>query len=540
MGRLLSLLLRGTHSDLTSFFSLLFLGVFLPAAVVLYSLTPKKWKKYALLVASLGFFRLVSGELVLYLLGSILLTWGFGLWLGKIQRDKDAAVKAALREDRKALKRKFLLRSRWVLGLAAAAHIGGLLTVKYTGFFLRNVNTLLGVELPIPGFVMPIGVSFFTLQAVSYLFDVYRGTQEADGNVLRVGLFLSFFPQIVEGPICRYSETAGQLWNAKGITWRNLTLGLQRILYGLMKKLVVADRLNGFVNGVFTCVDEYQGGVIAIAAVCYTVQLYMDFSGAMDAVAGVGQIFGVTMPENFRRPFFSRTISEFWSRWHITLGTWFKDYIFYPVTMSGPSKKLTSAARKRLGNHYGPLLAGGVALFCVWLCNGLWHGAAWSFLFFGMYHFVLIYLGSLCAPLVKRVNTRFGVKPERLPYRIAQTVRTCLLVVVGELFFRAEGLRAGLRMFRKMVTDFRFDSISIPMLKGLSIDPQDFFIVGVTMVIVFVVSLLNERGIVVRDALEKKPTALRWAVLYALILYIIIFGAYGKGYVPVDPMYANF
>ena len=540
MGHLVSLLLRGTHSDLTSFFSLLFLGVFLPAAIVFYSITPSKWKKYALLVASLGFFRLVSGELVLYLLGSILLTWGFGLWLGKIQRDKDAEVKAAPRENRKALKRKFLLRSRWVLGLAAAAHIGGLLTVKYTGFFLRNVNTLLGVELPIPGFVMPIGVSFFTLQAVSYLFDVYRGTQEADGNVLRVGLFLSFFPQIVEGPICRYSETAGQLWNAKGITWRNLTLGLQRILYGLMKKLVVADRLNGFVNGVFTCVDEYQGGVIAIAAVCYTVQLYMDFSGAMDAVAGVGQIFGVTMPENFRRPFFSRTISEFWSRWHITLGTWFKDYIFYPVTMSGPSKKLTSAARKRLGNHYGPLLAGGVALFCVWLCNGLWHGAAWSFLFFGMYHFVLIYLGSLAAPLVKRVNTRFGVKPERLPYRIAQTVRTCLLVVVGELFFRAEGLRAGLRMFRKMVTDFRFDSISIPMLKDLRIDPQDFFIVGVTMVIVFVVSLLNERGIVVRDALEKKPTALRWAVLYALILYIIIFGAYGKGYVPVDPMYANF
>lgn len=540
MGHLVSLLLRGTHSDLTSFFSLLFLGVFLPAAIVLYAITPSKWKKYALLVTSLGFFRLVSGELVLYLLGSILLTWGFGLWLGRLHRDRDAAVKAAAREDRKALKRKFLLRSRWVLGLAAAAHIGGLLTVKYTGFFLRNVNTLLGVELPIPGFVMPIGVSFFTLQAVSYLFDVYRGVQEADGNVLRVGLFLSFFPQIVEGPICRYSETAGQLWNAKGITWRNLTLGLQRILFGLMKKLVVADRLNGFVDGVFTGVDAYQGGVIALAAVCYTVQLYMDFSGAMDAVAGMGQIFGVTMPENFRRPFFSRTISEFWSRWHITLGAWFKDYIFYPVTMSGPSKKLTSAARKRLGNHYGPLLAGGVALFCVWLCNGLWHGAAWSFLFFGMYHFVLIYLGSLAAPLVKRVNTRFGVKPERLPYRIAQTVRTCLLVVVGELFFRADGLRAGLRMFRKMVTDFRFDSLSIPMLKDLRIDPQDFFIVGVTMVIVFVVSLLNERGIVVRDALEKKPTALRWAVLYALILYIIIFGAYGKGYVPVDPMYANF
>ena len=176
----------------------------------------------------------------------------------------------------------------------------------------------------------------------------------------------------------------------------------------------------------------------------------------------------------------------------------------------------------------------------MWLCNGLWHGAAWSFLFFGMYHFVLIYLGSLAAPLVKRVNTRLGLKPECLPYRIAQTLRTCALVVVGELFFRAEGLRAGLRMFRKMVTDFHFDSISLSMLKELRIDPQDFLIVGVTMAIVFVVSLLNERGIVVREALEKKPAALRWAVLYALILYILIFGAYGKGYVPVNPMYANF
>ena len=429
---------------------------------------------------------------------------------------------------------------RLVLALAALGNLGILLVLKYSGFFVQNVNTVFGLRLSVPAFVMPIGISFYTLQAVSYLFDVYQGTVKADRNLMRVALFLSFFPQIVEGPICRYGQTADQLWNAGQIRYDNLTLGLQRILFGLMKKLVVADRLNTFVEGVFDKYWEFQGGVIAIAAVCYTIQLYMDFSGSMDAVTGTAQIFGITMPENFKRPFFSRTISEFWTRWHITLGTWFKDYIFYPVSMSKPMKKLTGAARKKLGNHFGPLAAGGIALFCVWFCNGVWHGAAWSFIFFGMYHFVLILGGSLIAPAVKKVNEKLHLSPESRFYCLFQVLRTCVLVVIGELFFRANGLRAGMYMFGRMVTDFRFSSLNAALLKKLSIDGADFLIVGVTVLIVFVVSLLNEKGICVRESLQKKPTPVRWAVLYALILYIIIFGAYGVGYVPVDPMYANF
>lgn len=235
--------------------------------------------------------------------------------------------------------------------------------------------------------------------------DVQRGVTKADTNLLRLTLFISFFPQIVEGPICRYDQTAQQLWDAKPITYENLTLGLQRIAYGMMKKIIIADRLNPLVRNVFNNYTDFDGGVIALAAVCYTVQLYMDFSGSMDAVTGTAQILGVTMPENFRQPFFSKTISEFWKRWHITLRTWFKDYVFYPVVTLKPLEKLTSAARKRLGNHYGPLLASAVALFCVWFCNGLWHGAAWSYLFFGMYHFVLILGGNIIAPPV-RPSTR--------------------------------------------------------------------------------------------------------------------------------------
>lgn len=533
-------LLEGHFSELTSFFSMHYLVFFLPAALLGYSLTPARGKKYILLLGSLGFFFLISGKLLVYLLLTILSAWGFGLWLDKIHQARTAATKAAEKSERKAIKQAYLVRTRLVLGLAALIHIGTLLVLKYSGFFMENVNVLLGAALPVPAFALPIGISFFTLQAFSYLFDVYRGTQEADRNIIRLALFMAFFPQIVEGPICRYSQTAHQLWDVKAITYENLTLGLQRILYGMMKKLVVADRLNMFVDSVFSDYANLEGGIIAIAAVFYTVQLYMDFSGAMDAVTGTAQIFGVTMPENFQRPFFSKTISEFWTRWHISLGTWFKDYIFYPVTMSKPMKNLTSSARKRLGNHFGPLVAGSVALFCVWFSNGLWHGAAWSYIFFGMYHFALILSENLMAPGAKWMHQKLRIQSGSKAFQLFQILRTCLLVVIGELFFRAEGLAAGLTMFFRMVTDFRFSTVSTELLKTLGIDPMDFLIVGVTLVIVFVVSLMNERGVIVRNALQKRHVAVRWAVLYALIFYIIIFGAYGKGYVPVDPMYANF
>ena len=514
---------------MTSYCSFPYLFLFLPAVIAVYQLMPEKKRPYVLLAASYLFFWLISGKYIAWLLVSIVSVWGCGLWLGRILEQRDAAVKAAEKPQRKAIKQQYLRYTRLVLALAALGNLGILLVLKYSGFFVQNVNAVFGLRLSIPAFVMPIGISFYTLQAISYLFDVYQGTVKADRNLMRVALFLSFFPQIVEGPICRYGQTADQLWNAGQIRYDNLTLGLQRTLFGLMKKLVVADRY-----------WEFQGGVIAIAAVCYTIQLYMDFSGSMDAVTGTAQIFGITMPENFKRPFFSRTISEFWTRWHITLGTWFKDYIFYPVSMSKPMKKLTGAARKKLGNHFGPLAAGGIALFCVWFCNGVWHGAAWSFIFFGMYHFVLILGGSLIAPAVKKVNEKLHLSPESRFYCLFQVLRTCVLVVIGELFFRADGLRAGMYMFGRMVTDFRFSSLNAAMLKELSIDGADFLIVGVTVLIVFVVSLLNEKGICVRESLQKKPTPVRWAVLYALILFVIIFGAYGVGYVPVDPMYANF
>ena len=531
--------------SISSYFSIEYLVILLPISVALYAVLPQKLRRISLLLSSYAFFWAVSGKLIAYLLFSTLSIHHIGLWLSSIQRDCDSLVAASPKEKRKEIKAQYLKKQRFVVAFAVMVHIGILLVLKYTPFFAGNINTLfqvfrIPVTLAIPSFVLPIGISFYTMQAVAYIFDVYRRKIPADRNLLRLALFMGFFPQIMEGPICRYSETAEQLWEAPKLRYQNVTFGVQRILFGMMKKIIIADRLNLFIKNVFSGYESYDGFVIAVSAVCYTIQLYMDFSGTMDLVIGSGQIFGMKLPENFQRPFFSKTISEFWKRWHITLGAWFKDYIFYPLSMSKPLKKLTSRARKRLGNHFGPLLAGAIALFCVWLCNGLWHGSGWNYIFFGMYHFGLILAGSMVEPLVVWVTRKLHIERSSFPYRCFQIVRTGVLVCIGELFFRAPGLRAGLSMFKRIFTDFSLASVQDQSIFTLGMDKHDCLIVLMMLVFIFIIGVLKERDIQIRERIAAKNVVVRFAVYYALILSIVIFGAYGSGYVPVDPIYAGF
>lgn len=542
----LSFLSGGFASQLTSYFSLAYLALFLPITVVLYWLMPQKAKRWLLLLANYIFFWLISGKLVAFLLVTTLSIYLFGLWIDKLQQKRKIAAKSAAdRAEKKAIKKAYQTKQRWVIFLAVLIHIGALLVIKYTPFFLENVNALIKLcgsdfAFAIPKFLMPIGISFFSLQAVSYILDVYHGAIKADRNYLRLSLFISFFPQIVEGPICKYADTADQIYAVKQVSYTNLTLGLQRIAYGLMKKMVVADRLNIMVKTIFDDYSEFGGATVALGAVMYTIQLYMDFSGSMDAVCGTAQIFGIEMPENFKRPFFSRSVSEFWKRWHISLGAWFRDYIFYPISMSKPMKNLTTSARKKLGNHFGPLIAGAVALFAVWFCNGLWHGAAWTYIFFGLYHFVMILIGNIFAPFGKKINDKLHINSECFAYRVMQMVRTTAFVIIGEMFFRANTLHDGFAMFKQLFTQLDFSELKDGYLTLLGVDLKDMFIVAVTVLIVFVVSVLNEKGINIREELQKRNIFIRGAIFVALIVFIFIFGAYGIGYDPVDPMYANF
>ncbi|MEA4814136.1 MAG: MBOAT family O-acyltransferase [Oscillospiraceae bacterium] len=528
-----------------SYFSVEFLAVLFPITVATYAVLPQKPRRIVLLLSSYAFFWAVSGKLLIYLLLSTLSIHHFGLWLTDNQRRCENALEQGQKEERKGIKACYQRQQRWIVAFAVILHIGVLAVLKYSPFFVTNLNAGLRLlkmspSIAVPSFALPIGISFYTMQAVSYVLDVYHRKINADHNLFRLALYMSFFPQIMEGPICRYSETAEQLWSAPPMEYRNLTFGLQRVLFGILKKVVIADRLNLFITNVFNGYQDYDGFVIAVAAVCYTIQLYMDFSGTMDVALGIGQIFGVSLTENFQRPFFSKTISEFWKRWHITLGTWFRDYIFYPISLSKPMKHLVSKARKRLGNYFGALSASAVALFCVWLCNGLWHGASWNFIFFGMYHFALILGGNIIKPFVVKITEKLHISRTTPLYRGFQILRTTVLVCIGEMFFRANGLRAGLEMFQKIFTGFTFSTITDKTFFSFGVDLYDYIIVAIVLLIIFIIGLQQEKGVSIRERISTKPVVLRYAVYYTLIMAIVIFGAYGAGYIPVAPIYASF
>lgn len=519
--------------------------LFLPLTVLAYQLAPHRHRWKVLLLASWFFFWSISGKLLLYLIVSSGSIHHFGLWMDCVMEERKAAVRGLPRPERKAVKAEYQARLFSIVVLGAGVQLGVLLVLKYLPFALRSFNALsrllhFPLHLRVPAFALPIGLSFYTMQAMSYLLDVYRGSIRADRSLARLAVYMSFFPVIMEGPICRYEQTAEQLWAGKSVTWHSLTFGIQRMLFGYFKKFLVADRLDLLVKNVFDGYANLDGGLIALGVLCYTCQLYMEFSGVMDMVIGTAEIFGVTLPENFRQPFFSRSISEFWRRWHITLGAWFRDYVFYPVSLTEPMKNLSKYGRQRFGNHFGPLLSSGAALFCVWFCNGLWHGAAWSFLFFGMYHFTMILAEQLIEPLAVPSLARLHIRREGGFWHTVQLLRTFLLINIGELFFRAHGLSAGLAMLRRMLTSFTLRSFRDGSFYALGLDGCDYAVCAVAIAVVFGVSLLHERGVHLRSELALWHTAPRWAVYWAALLLIIIFGAYGVNYVPVDPIYASF
>ena len=528
-----------------NYFDLTYAFIFLPIVIIIYNIMPKKIRPVILLIASFIFFFLISKFLIGFLLLSILSIYFGARIMSKIDRKRNQLLETAEKEEKKDIKNKYKRRKKLILVLVILFNITFLFTFKYLKFFTINTNFLLdcmnvGWRIKLLKFAAPIGISFYTLQALSYIIDVYNEKIEADKNILRVSLFLSFFPQIMEGPIARYSQTAKELYESVSVKFKSFCFGYQRILFGFFKKFIIADRLNVVVGKVFENYTQYSGLAIFFGIVAYTIMLYMEFSGTMDVVIGSGEIFNVKIPENFRQPFFAKNISEFWTRWHISLGAWFKDYIFYPVSLSKPMKKLTVKARKVLGNHIGPLISGAVALFVVWFLNGLWHGAGWTFLFYGFYQFILILSGNIAELFIKNICTKLKINRQNIIYRIFQSVKMTIFVFIGELFFRAPTLEVAFGMFKRIFTHFKISAITNGELFRLGIDKRDCLIIFVALCVIFIIGILKEKNIDVREYISKKNIVIRWTIYYALILAIIIFGAYGPGYIPVDPIYADF
>ncbi len=521
-----------------SYNSSFFLFLFLPAVLICYQLAPKRYRGVVLIFFSYLFFWSFSNMMLVYLIGTTFLVHHITLWLNALRLEESQA------ED-KVQKKKCKRDQKRVLVVGIGILLGILGILKYHNFFMKNISLLaaafsLQMDYHMVKWMLPIGISFYTLEAVGYMADAYWGRIPQGRSFQKTALFLSFFPTIMEGPICRYKDVEATMFSYENLDWDNLTSGALRILWGLFKKMVIADRLAIAVATVFDFYFNYSGFIVLFGAVCYTMQLYMEFSGVMDIVIGCGRMFGIGLPENFRQPFFARTVTDFWRRWHITLGVWFKEYIFFPVSLSHVVKKWNKYGKKHFGKFITGLVTSGMALFPVWLSNGIWHGAKWSYIFYGMYYFTLIILGLLVEPLRDKLVTTLHLNVNAWYYRIPQTLKMLVIIFTGELFFRSNGLRTGIYMFLSIFRDFHISTLWDGTLLTLGIDAMDYLAAVVGLVIVFIVGVLREKQVDIIGNMMKLRLPVRWAIYYAMIFAVLIFGAYGDGYQPIDLIYAGF
>ena len=519
-----------------------YLFVFLPLALLAYHLAPRKARRIVLLIFNCIFYWSFSKALIVCLLGTILFTHYIAIWLYCLRSQSAVEIAVTGKGGTSHVQSRKAQKAVLIFGITVLLFVLGYL--KYYNFFAGSWNAVSGksgvLSLQKKTLLLPLGISFFTLQAIGYMVDVYWGKTEVYLHPGKTALFLSFFPQIMEGPICSYPQTADALWKGDPLRIENLSEGSIRILWGLFKKMIIADRLNILVNKIFDHHENYNGALIAVAAIAYTIQLYSEFSGCIDIVIGSGRLFGIKMPENFRQPFFATDAADFWRRWHITLGIWLRTYVFYPVSVSSPVKNAGRLLKKRFGKRAAKTGTLAMSLFPVWLCNGLWHGPKWSYIFFGMYYFVVLLLSEVFDPLRCIILGKLHVQKEAMWYRMIRMVKTWVIIFVGELFFRARSLTVGLQMFSSMFRGFSFGQLTAGTWLTLGLDAADYLAISTGCFVVLIVGIIRENQLIGGSGLRAIPLPLRWCVYYGLIFSVVIFGAYGIGYKTVDLIYAGF
>lgn len=507
------------------------------ASCMLYYLAPKQWRWCILLLANVIFYVAASQALIIFLIGSILSVYIGGLAINKQIKLQKATIKSLAKDQKKAYKAMMKKRKQLILIVVLAINIGILCYLKYYGFFAGNLNAInallhVNVNIAVKKFVLPLGISYYTLMAISYMVDVYRGKYEASTQLGKVALYLSFFPQMTEGPISRFDQLADQLYAGNEFDIIKFKSGLYLILWGLFKKLVIADRAALYVNPVF---NGIHGGFTAfLAVVLYTLQIYAEFSGAMDIVRGVGYLFGVRMEKNFEQPFFSKSIAEFWRRWHRTLGTWLKDYVFYSISLSKMNMNLNRSVKKHMKGNFGRFILSAFPLFFVWFFNGFWHGASWKYIVYGLYYYLIMMVGLLLAPIFNKVKKKLHLHEQQKGYFIFCVLRTVCIVFGGMLIFRAHSLQDAVGMLQRIFMIQEFDIFS----HGLT--PVDFSILLSGVVLMFVLSVLRERCVNLYDILDQKSLLLRYSIILIIGVSIIVLGIYGHGYQASDFIYGEF
>ncbi len=507
----------------TSFYFL----CFYVCVLLLYYVVPKKMQWGVLLISSIAYYLLSgNGILILYPLTACLAAYG-GIRL------------IAGSEDAK--------RRKAALLMVIVLQIGVLFVLKYVNFGINTVNGIAslsgregnlikGLDL-----LVPLGISFYTFSILGYVIDVYNGIAVPQKNFLKLLLYGMYFPAVLSGPILRYREEGEQFFQHHPFDYRQVTFGFQRMLWGFFKTLVISERMNLVVNTVYGDYMQYRGAYFWAATLCFAFQLYTNFSGCMDIVLGMSQTFGIKLPENFETPYFSKNISEYWRRWHITLGVWMKEYVFYPLLRTNAFASLGKNMKQRFGKKRGKQFTTFIAMFVLWFTVGIWHGGDWKYVIgSGLLYWFYIVMGELLTPFFHNFMDKCHINQRSRWVDGFRMIRTFFLVNLGFVFFRADSVGAAFYILKSMFSTWNPGVVFGGTFFTMGLDWVEMTIAIVSLVILLVISVLQASGIKIRESISQKALPIRWAIWYALLFYTILLGYYGPGYSAAEFIYQGF
>ena len=467
------------------FLSLTF-AVFFIISVICYYAVPKKLRWGVLLLSSIIFYVWSVPYLIGYLLFSAVTTYFYGTWTEKHKE-----------------------HGKVLLALVILANLAVLLTVKFA--------PVAGISI-----LAPMGISFYTLQVIAYCVDVYKGKAEAQSNFFKYLLFVSFFPQILQGPIPRYNQLKEQLFEGHTFDYKTVKFGFQLILWGMFLKMVIADRAAIFVNAVFPEYHLYEGTVLAVAAVLYSIQLYTDFLGCVCIAMGAAEVYGIKLQTNFERPYMAVSIKDFWRRWHISLSSWLRDYVY--ISLGG----------KRKGK-----LRRYINLMLTFLVSGIWHGSGLQYIFWGLMQGGYQVAGEILQPVRKKVRNVLKIDENSGFYVLWQRACTFVLITSSWVIFRSANLRAGLSMLKRIVTDITPWVLFDGTLYEFGIEARSFMALILCIVLVMVIEHFQEKGNI-REMLSQQHIIVRWSIYIGAIALVAVLGVYGPGYSATQFLYGQF
>ena len=489
--------------------------IFLPIVVLLYFVLPVKLKNFCLLVSSYYFYMCWNAEYAILILFSTVVTYLCGLVLEKI--------KHAGWDDKKTKRMKIAaLVTSLVLNLAV------LIFFKYTNYALHLVQRVFwkaNIAVTVPQFdiLLPVGISFYTFQALSYTMDVYRDDIYAEKNFFHYALFVSFFPQLVAGPIERSKNLLKQLAVPKKFSAKNAQEGILLMLWGFFLKVVLADRAAIFVDTVYGNFAEKNGWFLVVATLLFAVQIYCDFYGYSVIAKGSAKILGIDLMENFDAPYCATSVSEFWRRWHISLTSWFKDYLYIPL---GGSRK--GKVRKQINK------------MIVFLVSGLWHGAQMSFVVWGALNGLYQVLGDALKPIRDKAVSLLHLNRESIGHKMLQRLITFVLICFSWIFFRANGITEAINVLRNMFTVNNPWILVDNSLYSCGLDQKNFSCLLISIVILLFADFLKYKNIQICPVIQKQDYWVCWLVIAASIVVILVFGIWGPAYDASNFVYFQF